>query len=71
VDLAFIKGTAIGSTDLQLRLEAFNVFNWVNLGLPNASVLFNADGSYRAGAARITTTATPGRQLQIGVRLRF
>jgi hypothetical protein len=71
VDLALVKTTAIGSTSLQLRLEAFNLFNWVNFGLPNASVLFNADGSYRAGAARVTTTATPGRQLQIGVKLRF
>ena len=71
VDLAFVKNTALGATTLQLRLEAFNVFDWVNLGLPNASVLFNADGSYRAGAARITTTATPGRQLQVGVKLSF
>ena len=60
-----------GPTRVQLRLEAFNVFNWVNLGLPNASVLFNSDGTYRAGAARITTTATPARQLQLGIKVIF
>jgi hypothetical protein len=54
-----------------MRLEAFNVCNWVNLGLPNASVLFNEDGSYRTGAARITTTATSARQLQLGVKWLF
>jgi hypothetical protein len=70
-DVAATKTFAVGAVRAQLRLEAFNVFNWVNFGLPNASVLFNADGSYRAGAARITTTATPGRQLQVGVKLRF
>jgi hypothetical protein len=43
----------------------------VNLGLPSASVLFNSDGSYRSGAGRITTTATPARQLQLGVKVIF
>ena len=71
VDLAVVKTITAGATKLQLRLEAFNVCNWVNLGLPNASVLFNEDGTYRAGAARITTTATSARQLQLGVKWLF
>ena len=71
VDLAVMKTITAGATRLQLRLEAFNVCNWVNLGLPNASVLFNEDGSYRTGAARITTTATSARQLQLGVKWLF
>ena len=70
-DVSLAKRIGDGRVQTQLRLEAFNVFNWVNLGLPNASVLFNADGSYRAGAARITTTATAARQLQLGVRVSF
>ena len=70
-DVAIVKQVTAGQTRVQLRLEAFNVFNWVNLGLPNASVLFNSDGSYRAGAARITTIATPARQLQLGIKLIF
>jgi carboxypeptidase family protein/TonB-dependent receptor-like protein len=71
VDLAIMKTVDVASTKLQFRLEAFNLCNWVNLGLPNASVLFNEDGTYRAGAARITTTATSARQLQLGVKWLF
>jgi hypothetical protein len=70
-DIAVVKQVTAGPTRVQLRLEAVNVMNWVNLGLPNASVLFNSDGIYRAGAARITTTATPARQLQLGVKVIF
>ena len=55
----------------ELRLEAFNVFNWVNPGLPSATVLFNPDGTRFAGAGRITTTAIPGRQVQLGLRVAF
>ncbi len=60
-----------GPTRVQLRLEAFNLFNRVNLGLPSASVLFNGDGTCRSGAGRITTIATPARQLQLGVTVLF
>lgn len=70
-DVALVKQVTAGPTRVQLRLEAFNLFNWVNLGLPNASVLFASDGSYRAGAARITTIATPARQLQLGIKVIF
>jgi hypothetical protein len=70
-DVGLVKRVTIGPARVQVRLEAFNVFNWVNLGLPNASVLFNADGSHRAGASRITSTATAARQLQLGVKLEF
>jgi len=41
------------------------------LGLPDAAALFNADGSRRPGAGRITTTATPARQVQVGVKWVF
>jgi hypothetical protein len=71
VDLVAFKDVQVKQVTVQCRIEAFNAFNWVNLGLPNASVLFNTDGTYRAGAARITTTATPGRQVQLGVKLLF
>ena len=71
VDVALVKQVTAGPTRVQLRLEAFNLFNWVNFGLPNASVLFNEDGTYRTGAARITTTATAARQLQIGIKVIF
>jgi hypothetical protein len=70
-DLALARQVTTGRTRVQLRLDAFNVFNWVNLGLPNAAVLFNGDGTHRAGAARITTIATPARQIQLGVKVAF
>jgi len=66
-----LKDVAVGRGTMQFRIEAFNVFNWVNLGLPDASVMFNTDGTYRAGTARITTTATPARQVQLGVKVLF
>lgn len=71
LDVAALRNVPLGRATLQLRLEAFNVLNWVNLGLPDASVLFNTDGTHRPGAARITTTATPGREVQLGVKLLF
>ena len=38
VDLGLHKTFATGgSTKLQVRIEAFNVFNWVNLGNPNTT----------------------------------
>jgi outer membrane receptor protein involved in Fe transport len=70
-DIVVYKDVPIGRVTAQVRVEVFNVFDWVNLGLPDASVLFNTDGSYRAGAGRITTTATSARQVQIGLKLSF
>jgi hypothetical protein len=54
----------------QFRLEAFNAFNWVNLGLPDATI-FNSGGVRNPTAGRITTTSTPARQLQLGLKLSF
>ncbi len=49
---------------LELRWENFNALNHVNLGLPNATV----DVS---GAGQITSTASPMRQMQLGLHFRF
>ena len=70
-DLSVFKNVAVGRTVLQVRLEAFNAFNWVNLGVPSAAVLFNPDGTRFAGAGRITTTSTPARQVQVGLKWMF
>jgi hypothetical protein len=70
-DLSVFKNVPVGHAVVQVRLEAFNAFNWVNLGLPSAAVLFNSDGSRFAGAGRITSTSTPARQLQLGVKVLF
>lgn len=57
-----------GDRALQLRLEAFNLTNRVNLGLPSSVNLFAANGSYLEDAGRITNTSTSARQIQLGAR---
>jgi hypothetical protein len=71
MDLVVFKNQQVRGKTIQFRIEAFNLFNWVNFGLPSAAALFNTDGSYRAGAARITSTATAARQVQLGVKAIF
>ncbi|MBI4469265.1 MAG: TonB-dependent receptor [Acidobacteria bacterium] len=53
------------STRLELRGEFFNFTNSVHLGRPNLRI------STPQVAGRITTTASPNRQVQIGLRLVF
>lgn len=69
-DLSAFKNVPMGRVTAQVRIEAFNAFNWVNLGLPS-SMLFNVDGTRFAGAGRITSTATPARQVQVGLKVIF
>jgi hypothetical protein len=57
-----------GDRALQLRIEAFNVTNRVNLALPSSTNLFAANGSYLEDAGRITATSTSARQVQLGVK---
>jgi hypothetical protein len=69
-DLSLFKNLKIGRVQTQFRLEAFNAFNWVNLGLPDATI-FNAGGVRNPTAGRITTTSTAARQLQLGLKVSF
>ena len=65
VDLSLIK--FIPFTERirgEFRIEAFNVFNWVNYALPNA----NVSG---ANFGRIERAATGPRVLQLGLKLNF
>lgn len=56
--------------DLQVRVEVFNVFNHPNFAAPlNHRDLFDATGSAINGAGQIDTTATPSRQMQIGLKV--
>ena len=71
VDLNFNKTVSLGgSARLQVRIEAFNLFNRVNFGVPSGTI-FNPDGTYNANAGRITSTQTPARQVQLGLRMTF
>jgi hypothetical protein len=67
VNLDFLVGRNFRLTEtiqLQLRGEFFNLTNTAHFGRPNATV-----GSPQFG--HITATATPNRQVQLGVRLTF
>jgi hypothetical protein len=70
VDLSLVKHfSVIGGQELEFRIEGFNVLNRANFGRPN-SVIFDQAG--RVGSAgRITNTSTPGRQVQLGLKLIF
>jgi len=70
-DMSVFKNVQMGQVVAQFRVEAFNVFNWVNLGIPSATVLFNSNGTRFAGAGRITSTSTSARQVQLGLKLLF
>ena len=64
VNLALVKHVPLGNeARLQLRLEAFNLFNRVNYGLPD-----NFFGSPTFGQVM---TAEAARRMQLGVRLLF
>jgi hypothetical protein len=68
VDLIIGKNVAIsGKRELQLRFECFNLLDRANFGLPQNQV-FNANGTIREDAGRITTTSTAARQIQLGVK---
>ena len=77
VDLSLVKDTAwpaLGSGGrLELRLEAFNVFNRANFG-PPALIAFAGAADNEAPLAslgRVRNTVTSARQIQLGVRVRF
>jgi hypothetical protein len=64
VDLALIKGFKISRTDLQIRVESFNLFNTVNLQNPVSNL-----GDPLFG--RSTSAANPGRIIQVSGRVQF
>jgi carboxypeptidase family protein len=67
VDLSLFRDLPLGSEGkrfLQLRFEAFNVFNHIDWAPPETDVS-------APGAGRVTATAHPPRVLQFGVRFVF
>jgi hypothetical protein len=70
VDLSLFKNTGITEkTNLQFRVEVFNMLNRSNYGPPNATVF--SSGAISPSAGLITTTATFPRQIQLGLKLMF
>jgi hypothetical protein len=69
-DLSLFKNFSFNGYQAQFRLEAFNAFNWVNFGLPDATI-FVPGGVRNPTAGRINSTSTPARQIQLGFRFTF
>jgi len=69
-DFSLFKTTPIRENkSLQFRAEFFNIFNIVNLGVPNTSIF--SGSAISASAGHITTTTTTSRQIQFGLKLLF
>jgi outer membrane receptor protein involved in Fe transport len=69
-DMAVLKSFPLNEgRRIQLRLEAFNITNRANFGLP-ASTVFNSAGRV-ANAGEITGIVGTARQIQLGVKVDF
>ncbi|HXN49932.1 MAG TPA: carboxypeptidase regulatory-like domain-containing protein [Bryobacteraceae bacterium] len=67
-DLSFLKDTPLRERlNLQFRAELFNVLNRANFNTPNAITFTPTGVSPTAGV--ITSTSTPSRQVQFGLKL--
>jgi hypothetical protein len=57
----------------QLRIEIFNAFNRANFAIPTVANLtvFNSPTERNETAGQITQTSTPGRQVQLALRISF
>jgi hypothetical protein len=76
LDMALAKTTRVTeNTSLQFRIEAFNLFNHPNFGIPGqylyTGVDQNDNGIPNPNAGRITNTVSSGRELQFALKLRF
>jgi hypothetical protein len=69
-DLSLFKNLQFGRYQGQFRFEAFNAFNWVNLGIPDFNI-FSSAGQRNPTAGRIRNTSTPARQIQLGFKFMF
>jgi hypothetical protein len=63
VDLALVKSFKVSRSDLQLRLEAFNAFDTVNL--------LNPDNNLASATFGKSTGVLPGRIFQVSGRIAF
>jgi hypothetical protein len=72
LDLALLKTTALSEKmNLQFRAEVFNVLNHANFSTPNTVVYSSASSALSPTAGVITSTSTPARQIQLGLKLLF
>jgi hypothetical protein len=62
-----------GDGSVEFRIEAFNVLNRVNLGVPSLTVYPGVTDNEQpfASFGRIFNTVTSSRQIQLGLRVTF
>jgi hypothetical protein len=65
MNLSLFRSIPFNGKRVELRLESFNTFNWVNFGRPGQSV------SNPATFGRISTTQGDPRELQFAVKFYF
>ena len=71
-DFSISKSTVIKERlKVQLRIEAFNLDNHVNLGYPNTSFLAGANGLNSSSTFGTITSARAPRLIQLGLKLNF
>jgi hypothetical protein len=76
VDVALAKYVRVSeSMGFELRVEAFNIFNHPNFGLPGQNLFSgidqNGNGIPNPTAGQITTTVGTARELQFALKFRF
>lgn len=76
IDMALAKTTRVKENiSIEFRIEAFNLFNHPNFGLPGQYLFTGVDqsgnGIPNPNASRITSTVSSARQLQLAFKLRF
>ena len=72
LDISLQKDFSLDSRrKLQFRGEFFNLLNHTNLDLPDATVFADGQGSFSPSAAKITSTSSTSRQIQLALRLSF
>jgi hypothetical protein len=71
-DVSVFKTTRITEgTSLELRIEGYNAFNHVNLGIPNTTFTAGAGGANVNSNFGTITSALPSRQVQLGAKFRY
>ena len=77
MDASLVRNVRLGgsgsTSSVQLRLEVFNVLNRANFATPTSQVFAGASQTEAPlpTAARIRSTATPSRQIQLSAKLIF
>ena len=71
VDASLFKRFGIGRTNLELRIEARNVFNHINLNNPDSTIGVPENNNPNAGFITGMAPNALTRNLQFGLRWQF